>query len=307
MRTCIQLQIDGLCLRGTSHEPPGASSEPGRTGVLFGNSAWLPRSGRGDLYAHLSDALAREGYWAFRIDMPGLGDSDGDLPAEPVDFLHMLQIGRYGPVFGSIAAELKKRYGLENVIMGGHCASATSAVYAALLDNGGVVSGLMLLELGFYTVPLSAVSIPAPGRPSSPLHNSFARARLAARRLVLNAPGRHVLRALYRRSLRVSQRLLKMELPVNSNTKLIEAWGRVMARKVPTLLIKAHHHAVRPAFDFEAYLKMAQQPCITAVAIEGTTHSLLEGNGGEAVQRHCGEWLREHFPARSLADNVQVI
>ncbi len=99
MRNCIECEIDGQWLRGTCHEPPGASRapEPGRTGVFFGNAGWLPRSGRGDLYAHLADALAREGYWAFRFDMPGLGDSDGEAPAEPSELFNLFQAGGHGP------------------------------------------------------------------------------------------------------------------------------------------------------------------------------------------------------------------
>jgi len=90
MRKCIQFELGGQWLRGTCHEP----SKSGRVGLLFGNSGWLPRSGRGDLYAHLADALARDGYWTFRFDMPGLGDSDGDVPADPAELFNIFQTGR---------------------------------------------------------------------------------------------------------------------------------------------------------------------------------------------------------------------
>jgi pimeloyl-ACP methyl ester carboxylesterase len=285
MRKCIQFEIDGKWLRGTCHEPP----KSGRIGLLFGNSGWLPRSGRGDLYAHLADALAQEGYWAFRFDMPGLGDSDGDVPADPAELFNMFQMGGHGSFTCGLAAELKKRYGLEKIILGGHCGSATTSVYAALLDNGGAVSGLILMEIGFYAVPREALTNPA--------RNIFDRARFVARRLVLNAPGRNVLRAIYRRGLRATERLLNMELPVNSNTRLIDAWRRVMGKGLPTLLIMARHPSAKPAFDFMSYLKVDRQPGITSVTIEGTTHSLLEGNGAEAVRTSCGAWLRKHFPA----------
>jgi pimeloyl-ACP methyl ester carboxylesterase len=306
MRSCLQLKIDGQWLRGTCHEPPGAANAPGprRIGVLFGNSGWLPRSGRGDLYAHLADALAQNGYWAFRFDMPGLGDSDGDVPAEPAELFSLFQGGGHGPFTCSLADELKKRYGLENMILGGHCGSATSAVYAALLDNCGVVSGLLLIELGFYAEPRGALANPAPGQPVSPLRASFAKARFVARRWVLSAPGRHTLRALYRRSLRATERFLKLDLPINSNTRLIDAWRRVMDKGLPTLLIHAQRPAAQPMFDYLAYLMVDQQPGITAVTIEGTTHSLLENHGGEAVRTRCLAWLRAHFPTQSLAGDA---
>ena len=124
------------------------------------------------------------------------------------------------------------------------------------------------------------------------------------RRWVLNAPGRNLLRALYRRGLRTAQQFLGLDLPINSNTKLIEAWRRVMDKRLPTLVIAAHHPAAQPGFDHLAYLKAYQQPNFTSATIEGTTHSLLEGNGGKALQTHCGNWLRRHFPAQSFAGNV---
>jgi len=292
MRTCIQFNMGGQWLRGTCHEPP----ETGRVGLLFGNSGWLPRSGRGDLYAHLADALALDGYWAFRFDMPGLGDSDGDVPTNPAELFNMFQMGGHGPLTLWLAGELKRHYGLEKIILAGHCGSATSSIYAALLDNGGAVSGLMLMEIGFYAVPREALANPAQGQPVSPLRERFDRVRFLARRMALHAPGRNVLRAIYRRSLRATEWLLKMDLPVNTNTKLIDAWRRVMDKNLPTLIIMARHPSAKPMFDFMSYLKVPQRSGITSVTIEGTTHSLLEGNGAEVTRTSCARWLCKHFP-----------
>ncbi len=187
------------------------------------------------------------------------------------------------------------------MILGGHCGSAATAVYAALLDDGGAVSGLMLMEIGFYAEPRGSLRNPADGQPASVLRRGFDRARFVLRRWVLNAPGHHTLRAIYRRSLRAGERFLRLELPVNTNTKLIEAWRRVMEKGLPTLLIHARHPAAPPAFDYLAYLKVGQQPGVTAVTVEGTTHSLLENNGEAAVRAHCAAWLREHFPVPAFA------
>jgi pimeloyl-ACP methyl ester carboxylesterase len=292
--------MEGQWLRGTCHEP----AQAGRVGLLLGNSGWLPRSGRGDLYAHLADALALDGYWVFRFDMPGLGDSDGDVPSEPAELFNMLQMGGHGPFTIELARELKKRYGLEKVILGGHCGSATSSIYAVLLDNDRLVSGLMLMEIGFYAVPREALVNAAEGQPVSPLREHFDRARQVARRLAMNAPGRKVWRAIYRRGLRAMQWLLKLDLPVHSNTKLMAAWPRVMDKGLPTLLIMARPSATKPRFDFMSYLKVQQQPCITCVTIEGTTHSLLEGHGAEALLTSCGTWLRQHFPSVPHHENT---
>jgi pimeloyl-ACP methyl ester carboxylesterase len=306
MRSCIQFKIQGQWLRGVCHEPPGGAGDPesGRIGVLYGNSGWLPRSGRGDLSVRLADAQAREGYWAFRFDMPGLGDSDGDLPADPLPLLRMIQGGDHGPFTCSLAGELKQRYGLERIILAGHCGSAMSAVYAALLDNSGVVSGMILLDMVFQAVPRAAPANGSEMQFAISVRNSFAKARRWARQWILKAPGGDKVQSLYHRGLRARERFRGRGVPANCNGKLMEAWRRVMDKRLPTLVITAHHPAAKPGFDYLAYLKADRQPGITCVTIEGTTHSFLEGHGEEAVRTRCAHWLREHFPARSSAGNI---
>ncbi len=305
MRSCIQFKIDGQWLRGTCHEPTGASgvSEPGRVGLLFGNSGWLPRSGRGDLSVHLAEAQARDGYWVFRFDMPGLGDSDGDLPTETWSLLNIIQVGGHGPFTLSLAGELKRRYGLERIILAGHCGSAMSAVYAALLDQSNVVSGLILMDMVFHAVPRTALARLARSQTAAPRRGRLGEARRRVRRWILNTPGGDKVQALYHRAVRSLERLRGLDLPAHSNTQLMEAWRRVMARGLPTLVVSACHPIHQPKFDYLAYLKVNRQPGITSVAIAGTTHSFLEGNGVEGVRTCCANWLSAHFPLRSSAGN----
>lgn len=290
MRSCIQFKVNGHWLRGACHEP----SQPGGVGVLYGNSGWLPRSGRGDLSVRLADVQAREGYWAFRFDMPGLGDSDGELPAEAARLLNMIQVGDHGPFTCGLAAELKKRYGLEKIILAGHCGSAMSAVYASLLDSADVVSGLILMDMVFDAIPKEALQ-----NGNQKKASVLAKARGVARKLVHNTPGGDKLQAFYRHTKRAVEQMKGMDIPANSNTRLMDAWRKVMAKRLPTLVISARHPTAPPKFDYLSYLKIQQQPGITALTVEGTTHSFLEGNGGAIVQSHCQNWLRENFPLKA--------
>lgn len=291
MRSCIQFKVNGHWLRGACHEP----SQPGGVGVLYGNSGWLPRSGRGDLSVRLADVQAGEGYWAFRFDMPGLGDSDGELPAETAPLLNMIQIGGHGPFTYGLAVELKKRYGLEKIILAGHCGSAMSAVYACLLDDGGVVSGLILMDMVFEAIPKEALQNGEQKKKASAL----AKARSVARKLVRTTPGGDKLQAFYRRAKRAVEQIKGMDIPANSNTRLMDAWRKVMAKRLPTLVISARHPTAPPRFDYLSYLKIQMQPTITALNVEGTTHSFLERNGGATVQSYCENWLRENFPLKA--------
>ncbi len=86
-RELITLDGRGVLLRGTFHRPRGSSSdsEPGastrnRIGIVFLNSLSLPRAATGDSAVYWAESFADCGYPSFRLDLPGLGDTAGDIP-----------------------------------------------------------------------------------------------------------------------------------------------------------------------------------------------------------------------------------
>ena len=88
-------------IRGTYHRASNEQAgvqKPGRLGVIFLNSLSLPRTATGDSSAEWADALAECGYPCFRVDLPGLGDSEGDLPA---DLLSYINGGGFAPAASS--------------------------------------------------------------------------------------------------------------------------------------------------------------------------------------------------------------
>lgn len=102
------------------------------------NAGVLPRHGPGRLTVLLSRALVDAGFAVFRFDLSGLGDSEARLP--PL------------PVAQSIVADVREALdhlarheaAIAGFVLGGLCAGAVSAHYAAAADPR--VTGVLLLD-----------------------------------------------------------------------------------------------------------------------------------------------------------------
>ena len=149
-RQLITLRGLGGVVRGTYHRPHGERSEARRTGVLILNSLSPTRAAAGDSAVYWAESLARSGYPAFRLDMPGFGDSDGNPPP---DLLKFINTGGYGPIASSLMRELSERFSLSGVVVVGLCAGAVSALYTAAASKE--CRGLVLMDPYFY-LPIAA-------------------------------------------------------------------------------------------------------------------------------------------------------
>src|ERR1700689_2554864 len=126
-RQLITLDADGILVRGTYHDVPrkttGSTSPDKRVGVLFLNPLSTPRTLIGDSAVYWASSFAAQGYPSLRIDMPGLGDSYGEVAKDLVTFINT---GGFAAVAASKLKEFKERFGLAGVVIYGHCAGATT-------------------------------------------------------------------------------------------------------------------------------------------------------------------------------------
>src|ERR1700758_2148609 len=93
-RELVTLDGLGVLLRGTFHKPHPSKDAGAKLnrlkplGILFLNSLSLPRAATGDSAVYWAESLAGRGYPSFRFDLPGLGDTAGDVPNELLNFIN---------------------------------------------------------------------------------------------------------------------------------------------------------------------------------------------------------------------------
>ncbi len=298
-RELITLDILGHRLVGTYHRPPEDSSaswagrsRAGRPAILFLNSLALPRAATGDSAVYLADSFARRSYPAFRFDLPGLGDSDGETSTDLLDFINS---GGFAPAAAGIAMELVERGGYSDVVLVGHCAGAVTAIYAAAAFKK--CTGMILLDPYFH--------LPVIKRPKS-------REKLSAwaRQSAMGRP----LSNLFDRLKHVRLFLRGSALPGNANTKLLGKWKELSGTGLPILLFKApgiKAQGSKPRvgeFDYLDYVSRlaGRKNNLCIKSVENADHSFANRAGREAVRELAEDWLANHFPVTHSEASVHA-
>jgi alpha-beta hydrolase superfamily lysophospholipase len=300
----------GMRLRGTFHRPadwPHAAtagdSKAGiaaasriklnRTGVLFVNSLSLPRAASGDSAVYWADSMAALGYPAFRIDLPGLGDSEGE--ASP-DLLDTISSGGLATIAAGAAKQLVQRFGLAGMVIFGHCAGAVSALFAGAAS--AECEGLILLDPYFH--------LPQAKRPKvrQELSDWARRSRVGA--FLSNS---------YDRARKLRLALRGSALPGNANSALLARWKQVASAGVPILILKApgiKAQGPKPRvgqFDYIDYaVKIAGRKSRVSVDfLESADHSFANHQGREAVERRIACWLATQFPLTNFVAGAKDV
>ena len=155
VRRLCDIETAGGPLAATEHVP----LEPGGLALLLLNFGHVARSGVGDLAARTGDALSAQGVTTLRVDLPGLGDTPGDIPADEAAFFRAVQRGDHAALAAELARDLRARSGARAVVVGGLCGGGVTAIYAA--DRApSDVDGLLLIEPDYSLVPLAGSARP---------------------------------------------------------------------------------------------------------------------------------------------------
>jgi pimeloyl-ACP methyl ester carboxylesterase len=284
-RELITLDGNGVLLHGTYHKATanGVAAPTKNIGIMFLNALSTPRSLIGDSGVYWATSFAANGYPSFRFDLPGLGDSYGEIPN---DLLKFTNEGGWAAHASSKVKQLVDTQGLTGVVMFGHCAGATTAIYAASRCNE--CKGLILMD-PYFNLPRALAPALRPG-----LVLWVRRSRTGA-----------VIRAMYDRFRELPGVFGKETWPSNANVKLISRVKQVVSTGLPILILTAPQP---PAlgnsklqggnFDYLDYITSlaGRRDQFTIKTIEGTDHSFSNRAGRAAVRRHSESWLADYFP-----------
>lgn len=314
MRRILRVEVasGSVSLFGTYHPPQdGAATHAagpgaGKPGVLFINFGQFDRAGPANLTVHLAERLAEHGYPVFRFDMPGLGDTAGDLPEHFETYWQFVEQSGEVPWTCELVAALKQRFALPGLLLGGLCGGAMTSIFAAERLNGQV-QGLLLLEppiflsrpppaqgtatttgLGYDTTPESRAQADLEeGR----LHKAYRWVRTRAS----DSRCGGVLRRSRDKVGCVVAAFTSPRFPPNTNLCLIESWQKLGAAGMPMLVLcapGASQQIIR-----RDICRLNHRSRITIRDIARTNHLFTSGGGRQAVLDEVQHWTTANFPA----------
>ena len=248
MRKAIQLSVAGARLFGTIHLPAGEGSRPSpRIAMLLLSFGQQPRSWIGDLGSAIADRVAAEGILSLRFDMPGLGDSPGELPLHLETLWRDIQQGKHSPYLHALCCRLQEEYALDGLVVGGFCGGAVTSLYA-VNSNRIKLKGLLLLE---PEIALTNADTSPPGSPAAErldTEHFLERKEILFQRLFSLQSWRKLLagkadyrfwKVFFAQSRENLMRRLRRrhDYPPETNHDMLDAWEKARRRSIPTLVI----------------------------------------------------------------------
>jgi pimeloyl-ACP methyl ester carboxylesterase len=288
MRHIVQIEVENATLVGTYHQPPlNNDSVPCDTGLLILNTGAAPRSGDGDLNAQLADRMMDLGYHVFRFDMPGLGDSPGDLPENLLTYYTFVRNGGNAPIATCLVSALRRTYRLKGLVLLGNCGGSVTAMYVAAKKPDGVL-GLVNFDPVFHNREASmerAAQGPRPKKPApASLQNHGMKNTL--RQCLGRLPGGQLATNMYRA-------IAKRRFPKDTYFTLVHLWKQLEQMKMPMLVLLSHK------IQDDAHLRVLlrkSSPQTTCVEIKNTNHFFSTDDGKSQVFDEVKRWLLKNVP-----------
>lgn len=117
---------------------------PQQTGFIILNSGLLSKAGAFRFSVELARNLQQNGFYSFRFDFGGIGDSETGLSSETF-------IERSNAEILLAMDLMQKEYGIKKFVVGGLCSAADCALQVASIDRR--VKGLLLIDPPAYKTP----------------------------------------------------------------------------------------------------------------------------------------------------------
>ncbi len=298
-REVFTLDCQGGTLCGTYHIPARGLVRSNRTGILLLSGFPMPRSAHGDAAVSWATAFAQIGYPSFRVDLPGVGDSCGNVPTE---LLQYTTAGGYERVTAELVEQIVARYELAGLVILAQCAGAISAIFAAAISEK--CRGLILLDPAFNLPPAARPTV------KRALFHWTTRSRIGG-----------LLSNVYDQFKKLRLQLRNSAPPENTNFPLLKRWKQIASAGLPILLLnapepKASDNKPRAGrFDYIRHvLDLAgSRSRVEVRVLLGANHSFSNPIGRSAIREHVAEWMPKFFPfersvkvAQTFKQDVQL-
>lgn len=312
MRTALQFDIAGYRLFGTMHDhTPSSPSQ--RLGVLLLSFGQQPRSWVGDLGSSIADRLDAGGYPTFRFDMPGLGDSPGEIPVYLEDLWREILLGAHENPLHALSKELVNRFSLKGLVIGGFCGGAITAIYS-VNARSSLLKGLVLLEPEMALVRSSS-TLPENKPPPLTIDEYQEGVELVWKRLTSTNSWRRLMSG--KADLKFWFKLWSglgnfftqkfnmigkhsINLPLETNLRMLDSWNLARRLRIPTLVITVgspNRNKYYRAYGLEPGV-INLRTGLHWVEIPNTTHAMLTGGAKNSVGEYFENWLHNNYPLK---------
>jgi pimeloyl-ACP methyl ester carboxylesterase len=304
MRDMFQVTVDGVPLAVTYHAPRVAEGHEGTEpmpALLVLNFGDICRSGPGDVCAQMGDQLSDLGYPVFRFDMPGLGDTPGDLPQwKSTYWRHIEEGGEIHWVCG-LMHELRRRYRLRGFVLVGLCGGAVTSAFVALREPAAIC-GVILADTPYHlsTPARFDLNLSAPAGGTMSLRRRLRHAAYRAWVWGKTVPGLKALLNAFRRAKhKISERWVAPEPESwvsERNDKLLDSLRKV-EQTFPTLWILSP--AAERDLTRQDLMPTPERNRLKLLVIKNTNHLFTSGDGKERFNEAVRNWMLENFPVPS--------
>ena len=137
---------EGYRMFGILHIPDSSVEKKNRVGINLLNPGLKNRVAPNRLYVKIAEYLVNQGFHVLRMDPAGIGDSEGELPQEPiVDIWGKIQQGLFVADVLEMNDFFMETCRLEELVLAGSCGGAINALLTAEVDKS--VKKLILIDV----------------------------------------------------------------------------------------------------------------------------------------------------------------